>query len=79
MRRFAENGEIFEKFQKSAKNAEIDIKCSAREIPQCSVWYCAAYAPSEEMLIMIDAARRGGAERITAVLPIYGYARGGPR
>jgi len=28
-----------------------------------------------ELLIMIDAARRGGAERITAVLPIYGYAR----
>lgn len=28
-----------------------------------------------ELLIMVDAARRGGAERITAVMPIYAYAR----
>lgn len=28
-----------------------------------------------EMLIMIDAAKRASAERITAVLPFYGYAR----
>jgi len=28
-----------------------------------------------ELLIMLDAARRGGAERITAVMPIYAYAR----
>lgn len=28
-----------------------------------------------ELLIILDAVRRGGAERITAVLPVYGYAR----
>jgi len=28
-----------------------------------------------ELLIIMDAARRGGAERVTAVVPVYGYAR----
>jgi len=28
-----------------------------------------------ELLIILDAARRGGAERVTAVMPVYGYAR----
>lgn len=28
-----------------------------------------------ELLIILDAVRRGGAERVTAVLPTYGYAR----
>ena len=29
-----------------------------------------------ELLILIDACKRGGAKRVTAILPIYGYARG---
>lgn len=63
--RFAE-GEIFVKYIQNIRNADVFIIQ-----PTCA-------PPNEnmmELLIMIDAARRASAGRITAVLPFYGYAR----
>jgi len=65
IRRFPE-GEIFVKFLQNIRGADVFIVQ-----PTCS-------PPNEtlmELLIMIDAARRASAQRITAVLPFYGYAR----
>lgn len=65
IRRFPE-GEIFVKFTQNIRGGDVYIVQ-----PTCS-------PPNEnlmELLIMLDAARRASAQRITVVLPFYGYAR----
>ena len=60
------DGEIFMKIAENVRGRDVYI------IQPTS------YPPNEnlmELLIMIDAARRASASRITAVLPFYGYAR----
>ncbi len=64
IRRFSD-GEIWVKFVENIRGADVFLIQ-----PTCS--------PAEnimELLIMIDAARRASARRVTAVLPYYGYAR----
>ena len=65
IRRFPE-GEIFVKYTQNIRGGDVFIVQ-----PTCS-------QPNEnlmELLIMLDAAKRASAKRITAVLPFYGYAR----
>jgi ribose-phosphate pyrophosphokinase len=60
------DGEIFVKIIENVRGMDIFIVQ-----PTC-------YPPNEnlmELLIMIDAAKRASAARITAVIPFYGYAR----
>ncbi|MEG1480570.1 MAG: ribose-phosphate pyrophosphokinase [Kiritimatiellia bacterium] len=60
------DGETFCKYSDNVRGADLFLVQ-----PICT-------QPNEmlmELLIMIDAARRGSADRITAVLPYYGYAR----
>lgn len=60
------DGEIFVKITENVRGTDVFI------IQPTS------YPPNEnlmELLIMIDAAKRASAKRITAVLPYYGYAR----
>lgn len=60
------DGEIFVKIAENVRGCDLFI------IQPTS------YPPNEnlmELLIMIDAAKRASAKRITAVLPFYGYAR----
>ncbi len=64
IRRFSD-GEIWVKFVENIRGADVFLIQ-----PTCS--------PAEnimELLIMIDAAKRASARRVTAVLPYYGYAR----
>jgi len=59
------DGEIWVKFNENIRGCDVFIIQSTN-------------SPSNnlmELLIMIDAARRSSAKRITAVLPYYGYAR----
>jgi ribose-phosphate pyrophosphokinase len=59
------DGEIWVKYNENIRGCDVFIIQSTN-------------APSNnlmELLIMIDAARRSSAKRITAVLPYYGYAR----
>ena len=60
------DGEIFAQFEENVRRADAFLIQ-----PTCN-------APNDnlmELLIMIDAARRASAARITAVLPYFGYAR----
>lgn len=60
------DGEIFVQFEENVRRADAFLIQ-----PTCN-------APNDnlmELLIMIDAARRASAARITAVLPYFGYAR----
>ncbi|MDZ7376884.1 MAG: ribose-phosphate diphosphokinase, partial [candidate division KSB1 bacterium] len=59
------DGEIWVKYNENIRGCDVFIVQSTN-------------APSSnlmELLIMIDAARRSSAKRITAVIPYYGYAR----
>jgi ribose-phosphate pyrophosphokinase len=65
IRRFPD-GEIFVKIDDNIRGKDVFVVQSL------------CYPPNEnlmELLIIIDAARRASAERITAVLPYFGYAR----
>lgn len=64
------NGEIRPRFSESVRGADVFIiqthaAAGARTINDAIM----------EQLIMIDAAKRASAKRITAVIPFYGYAR----
>lgn len=59
------DGEIWVKFEDNVRGVDLFIIQST-------------FAPADnlmELLMMIDAARRASAKRITAVIPYYGYAR----
>lgn len=64
IRQFSD-GEIWVKYDQNIRGADVFIVQST-------------HSPSDnimELLIMLDAARRASAERITAVIPYFGYAR----
>ena len=65
IRRFA-NGEIHCRFDESVRGCDVFIVQSHAEPINASIM---------EQLIMIDAAYRASAKRITAVCPYYGYGR----
>src|SRR3972149_2354757 len=63
--RYFSDGEIWVKYNQNIRGADVFIIQST-------------HAPSDnimELLIMLDAAKRASAERITAVIPYFGYAR----
>ena len=64
-RKLFSDGEIWVKYDESIRGADVFIIQSTQ-------------APADnlmELLVMIDAAKRASAQRITAVIPYYGYAR----
>ncbi len=65
IRRFT-NGEIHCRFDESVRGTDVFIIQSHAEPINASIM---------EMLIMIDAAKRASAKRVTAVCPYYGYSR----
>src|SRR5690606_32055106 len=60
------NGEIFVRYQESVRGSDAFVVQSFCEPVNHRLM---------EMLIMIDALKRGSAKRITAVLPYYPYSR----
>ena len=64
------NGEIHCRFGDSVRGADVFIVQTHADTPEMSV-----NDAIMEQLIMVDAARRASAKRITAVSPHYGYAR----
>ncbi len=60
------DGEVFVQYKDSLRNADVFIIQSTCNPTNENLM---------ELLIMIDAARRASAARITAVVPYYGYAR----
>ncbi len=59
------DGEIWAKFEENVRGVDLFLIQST-------------FAPSDnlmELLILIDAAKRASAKRVTAVIPYYGYAR----
>jgi ribose-phosphate pyrophosphokinase len=60
------NGEIFVRFEESARGSDAFVLQSHSEPINHSIM---------EHLIMVDALKRASAKRITVVLPFYGYAR----
>jgi len=65
LKRFA-NGEIHCRYNESVRGTDVFIVQTHAEPVNDSIM---------EQLIMIDAAKRASAKRITAVCPLYGYAR----
>ena len=64
IRDFAD-GEIYVRFEESIRGADLFIIQSTH--PTADNWM--------ELLLLIDAAKRASAERVTAVIPYFGYAR----
>jgi len=60
------DGETFVKYDENIRGSDIFIIQSTSKPANHNIM---------ELLIMIDAARRASADRITAVMPFYGYAR----
>jgi len=64
IRDFAD-GEIYVRYEESIRGADLFIIQSTH--PTADNWM--------ELLLLIDAAKRASAERVTAVIPYFGYAR----
>ena len=64
------NGEIRPRFAESVRGTDVFIMQTHFGVGGCSI-----NDSIMEQLIMIDAAQRASAKRITAVVPFYGYAR----
>ncbi|MGH9013318.1 MAG: ribose-phosphate diphosphokinase, partial [Acidimicrobiia bacterium] len=64
------NGELYCRFGESIRGADVFIIQS-----HCATADASVNDAIMEQLIMVDAARRASAKRISAVIPCYGYAR----